>query len=161
MPCRRNWTSGSPYFGSGNVGTFTDARTKTTTFEYDLLNRQTKRINPLAQEALLTYDSRDNLFTTTDPKSQLITRTYDDLSRLTDIVTPDNTITVGYDGVGNPTTVTDADSQVVFTYDGLNRVATAATVDLGHQPAITLTSVYDRRRQSPPTRRYGPRHHPV
>ena len=90
---RRNWTPASPYFGSGNGLTFTDARTKTTTFEYDLLNRQSKRINPLTQETVFTYDSRDNLKTTTDPKSQLITRTYDDLSRLTDIVTPDNTIT--------------------------------------------------------------------
>jgi len=75
--------------------------------------------------------------------NQLISRTYDELSRLTQITTPDNTITISYDAVGNPLTVGDNDSLVTFSFDGLNRTLTAATTDLGAQPAVTLTSTYD------------------
>jgi len=65
-----------------NVQTFTDARGKVSTFEYDLLNRQTTRIaHGGTFTTTFTYDERDNLKTTTDPKGQLITRIYDDLSR--------------------------------------------------------------------------------
>jgi len=131
------------YDVEGNVQTFTDARGKTTTFAYDLLNRQTSRTNPLTQVTTFTYDSRDNLATTTDPKSQLISRTYNDLSRLTTITTPDNTISITYDAVGNPLTVGDTDSLVTFTYDGNNRVLTEGTTNVGAQPAVTLTSVYN------------------
>ncbi len=77
------------------------------------------------------------------PFHQLISRTYDGLSRLTQITMPDNTITISYDAVGNPTSVTDNDSAVGSTYDGLNRVLTEGTTDLGAQPAVTLTSTYD------------------
>lgn len=89
------------------------------------------------------YDLRSNLDLTTDPKGQVLDRTYDDLSRLTTITTPDNTITVTYDPAGNPLTVGDTDSLLTFTYDGLNRVATEGTTDLGAQPVVTLTSTYN------------------
>ncbi len=75
--------------------------------------------------------------------NQLISRTYDALSRLTTITTPDNTITMTYDAVSNPLTIGDTDSLVTFTYDGLNRMKTEATSDLGAQPAVTLTSTYN------------------
>ncbi len=65
--------------------------------------------------------------------NQLISRTYDDLSRLTTITTPDNTITIAYDAVGKPASVTDNDSEVNGTYDGLNRIVTTSTVDRGRQ----------------------------
>ena len=116
---------------------------KTTTFSYDLLDRLTTSTNPLNQATTLSYDTRDNLKATTDPKGQIITRTYDDLSRLIQINTPDNTITVSYDAVGNPQTVVDNDSRIGLTYDGLNRIATTETFDLGAQPNVILTNVYD------------------
>ena len=133
------------YDVEGNVDTFTDARSKTTTFTYDKRNRQTTRISHGGTfTTTFTYDLRDNLIDTVDPKTQLIHRDYDDLSRLTDITTPDNAIGIGYDKVGNPTDVTDADSQVTFTYDGLNRVQMAQTsLTTGIQPSVLLTSVYD------------------
>jgi len=90
------------------------------------------------QENACRYDAESLVRT-----NQLISRTYDDLSRLTQIATPDNTITIGYDAVGNSLSVVDNDSSVGFSYDGLNRVETTSTVDLGHQPAITLTSTYN------------------
>ena len=69
-------------------------------------------------------------------------RVYDDLSRLTDITTPNNAIGIAYDKVGNPTDVTDTDSQVTFTYDGLNRVQTAETSQAsGIQPNVLFTNV--------------------
>ena len=133
------------YDVEGNVEVFTDARQKTTTFKYDKLNRQTDRISHGGTfTATFTYDSRDNLVDTVDPKNQLIHRDYDDLSRLTDITTPDNTIGIVYDKVGNPTDITDTDSQVTFTYDGLNRAETALTSQTsGLQPQVLLTSVYN------------------
>ncbi len=133
------------YDVEGNVEIFTDARGKTTTFEYDKLNRQTKRIaHGGTFTTTFTYDRRDNLKNTTDPKGQLLSRVYDNNSRLTSITTPDNAITIGYDDVGNPTEVTDNDSQVTFTYDGVNRVETAETSQTsGLQPNVLLTSMYD------------------
>ena len=133
------------YDVEGNVEFFTDARQKVTTFKYDKLNRQEERISHGGTfTTTFTYDTRDNLEDTTDPKGQLIHRVYDDLSRLTDITTPDNAISIAYDKVGNPTDVTDTDSQVTFTYDGLNRVETALTSQTsGLQPQVLLRSVYD------------------
>ena len=128
---------------AGNIDTFTDARSKTTTFDYDLLNRQVLRTNPLNQVTTFTYDTRSNLETTTDPKNQLISRTYDELSRLETITTPDNTISVTYDAASNPLTIGDTDSLVTYTFDGLNRILTAGTTDLGAQPAITLTNTFN------------------
>jgi len=57
------------YDVEANVQTFTDVRGKVTTFEYDLLNRQTTRIaHGRTFMTTFTYDTRDNLKTTTDPK---------------------------------------------------------------------------------------------
>jgi len=78
--------------------------------------------------------------------NQVISRGYDDLSRLIRMQrldTLEEILGVQYDAVGNPTDVSDADSQVTFTYDGLNRVLTTTTANLGAQPVVTLTSTYD------------------
>ena len=57
--------------------------------KHRLLDRVTKRTNPLGQFATFAYDSRDNLAATVDPKLQTVSRTYDDLSRLVQLTTPE------------------------------------------------------------------------
>ena len=110
---------------------------------YDLVNRVTTRTNPLLEDAFFTYDSRDNLETITDPKPQVITNVFDELSRLTSVTTPDNTITLTYDALSHVLTADDDDSSLSFTYDALDRVDTANTLPLGLQPAATLTNFFD------------------
>ena len=97
----------------------------------------------LSQTTTFGRDSRDNPTSGTDAKGQLITNTFDDLSRWTQVVTPDNTYTLTYDAAGNRLSASNNDSSLAFTYDGLNRVVTADTLLGGVQPAVTLTNTYD------------------
>ena len=45
--------------------------------------------------------------------------------------------------MGNVTQVEDDDSRVLLGHDAVDRVITSQTVDLGSQPAVTLTSLYN------------------
>jgi RHS repeat-associated protein len=108
-----------------------------------LLDRQVELENALTQVHSYTYDAMDNLLTVLDPESQLITNTYDDLSRLTQVSTADNTITYSYDDAGNLLSAVDNDSSLLFTWDALNRLETAETVDVGVQPNIVVTNTWD------------------
>ena len=45
---------------AGNVATSTDAAGRTTTYEYDALNRLVKTVTPETGEIIRTYDNRDN-----------------------------------------------------------------------------------------------------
>ena len=128
---------------NGNLTSLTDERGNTTTFVHDLLDRTITRSNSLDQMASFTYDSRNKLATTTDPKGQVLAITYDALSRLTQVITNDNTRTFAYDPAGNLTAAGDDDSSIAFTYDDLNRLETAATGVGGLQPLVTLTNTYN------------------
>ena len=97
----------------------------------------------MGQSAAFAYDSRDNLASVTDPKGQLLTSSYDDVSRLIQVATPDNTLDFAYDPAGNLTAAGDDDSDLAFTYDDLNRLSTAATQAGGLQPLVTLTNSYN------------------
>ncbi len=131
------------YDDQGNLISYTDVKGQTSTFGYDILNRQTKKTDPLGLSATFAYDSRDNLAAKTDRKGQVITNSFNALSQLTGVKTPDNTMSFTYDPNGNMTALADNDSSLSFTYDQKNRLVTAATVDVGVQPAVTLTNTYD------------------
>ena len=131
------------YDANDNLLSLTDERGKTSLFQVDLLDRRTRRENPLGEFASFAYDSRDNLVSVTTAKGDLITAGYDALNRLTQTVTPDNTISFAYDPVGNLTAANDNDSALAFTYDGLNRQVTADTLAAGIQPLVTLTNSYN------------------
>jgi RHS repeat-associated protein len=126
-----------------NLLTSEDARGKITRYEYDLLNRQTKSTNPVQQSYTFTYDARDLLLTSVDPKGQTIRYSYDGLTRRTRVETPNDLLTYQYDAVGNLLTAQDGDSKSEFAYDALNRQQIARTVDLGGQPATTITRTFD------------------
>ena len=126
-----------------NLLTSEDARGKITRYEYDLLNRQTKSTNPVQQSYTFTYDARDLLLTSVDPKGQTIRYSYDGLTRRTRVETPNDLLTYQYDAVGNLLAAQDGDSKSEFAYDTLNRQQIARTVDLGGQPATTITRTFD------------------
>ena len=131
------------YDVSGNVVSFKDTLGQETLFQYDSFNRRSRRTDPLSRTMNFRYDLRDNLTERTDAKGQTIRNSYDALSRLVEIDTPDNTVTFTYGPAGNLLTVQDDDSSLAYTYDRIDRPRTAATVDVGVQPAIVLTSGFN------------------
>jgi|GEM_PF-1737301 len=131
------------YDVESNLTAFQDAVGRVTTFDYDRLDRQIGRTNPLGESWTFAFDSRDRLTRSTDPRGLVTEHTFDDLSRRTLTVTPEQTLSYVFDGVGNLLEAEDADSHLVFTYDALDRVSTVATVDVGVQPAVTLTNTHD------------------
>src|SRR5207245_6271023 len=70
------------YDANGNLGKITDANTHDTTFEYDTLNRSSKRTLPLLQFETMTYDAFGNLKTKTDFNGKTTTYNYDARNRL-------------------------------------------------------------------------------
>ena len=66
-----------------------------------VMDRVEQRANPVNDVVSFTCDTRNNLITTTDPKTQLTTNSYDALNRLTQVSTPDNAIALGYDPAGS------------------------------------------------------------
>ena len=110
--------------------------------------REIERSNAPGDTWTFAYDSRDNMVETVDAVGQTINKTFDELSRLTEIelieadgLTVEDTRTFGYDAMGQKTAAIDGDSSLAWSYDGANRVATAETVagPLNVQPAVVLT----------------------
>ncbi|MEQ6204731.1 collagen-binding domain-containing protein [Sulfitobacter sp. HNIBRBA2951] len=127
-----------------NIQTVTDGGGGVTTFGYDTRDRMTTRTNPIGQTMARSYDARDNLGTLTREDGTVETASYDGLSRRTQVVTPDNTLTYAYDARGNLTEAADDDSRVTFTYDLRNRLETTTTDGtVGPQPQVTLSYTYD------------------
>ncbi len=132
------------YDGQGNLVSFTDALDQNTKFEYDELNRLVKKTDPLGFTTQFSYDLNSNLTAKTDAKGQVINYSYDGLSRLNSIATPDgNTIAFSYSANGNLVALSDNDSSLTFSYDQNDRIINTATIDVGFQPAVALTSSYN------------------
>ncbi|MEM1159399.1 MAG: PKD domain-containing protein [Pseudomonadota bacterium] len=134
------------YDSSDNITLVTDALGQNTSYGLDILDRVLERKDPLAGTLprVFGYDSRDNIVAMTREDGLAEQVAYDALSRRTQIVTPDNTLTFDYDAQSNMTAAADDDSAISFTYDEMNRTATATTDGtVGPQPASTLTYAYD------------------
>ena len=71
------------YDGNGNLLTLTDARSKTTTWTYDDMDRVETRTDPLSRDESFAYDLMGNLASWTDRKGQVTTYQYDALDRQT------------------------------------------------------------------------------
>ena len=88
---------------------------------------------------LLGYDAAGNLTTATNPISNVTTKTYDQLQRLTRVVQPPPataaplpTINIGYDGQDNVTSVQDPRSLTTsYVPDGLANIQTQTSPDTG------------------------------
>jgi RHS repeat-associated protein len=111
------WT----YDANSNVGSFTDRRSQTTTFDYDKLNRVVRvtepklAAQPTAGTRRLAYDDVGNVTSATDVLGALVQATYDDLDRtrtstvVERVPAPTKTYstTMAYDDAGNVTSVTN------------------------------------------------------
>ncbi len=108
----------------GNQTAITDALGNETTFEYDLLDRLTKKTDSLSGVWQYGYDAVGNLKTQINPRNALTEHTYDALDRL--VLRHDalgGEWKTGYDAVGNVTSTTDANGhQAGMRYDALNRL---------------------------------------
>ena len=131
------------YDNNGNLATVTDRNSQTTTYMYDALNRRTKATFQDGTSTNYTYDG-GNRITQVQEKdaggtvTDTITRTYDDLDRLTQEVTAQGTVNYTYDNASRRATMTVVGQpQVTYTYDNANRL-TAIT-----QGTDTVTIAYD------------------
>ena len=143
---QNDWVSGSTYASStksyntyGLVASSTDARSNTTTYQYDPFNLYVATsTNPLSQQTQYTYEySNGKVEKTTDPNGHLTNNIYDGVGRLietdqSDTATPstldtavryqytDNTTTPSIVHRANYLTATTTVNTYDF-YDGLNR----------------------------------------
>ncbi|NVL90429.1 MAG: RHS repeat protein [Desulfobacterales bacterium] len=129
------------YNPSGNISSVRDAADRTTTYDYDILNRLTAVTQPEDVITSYTYDSHDNLAGVTDAEGHGTTYYYDDLGRLVSFTSPDtNTTSYAYDAVGNLISKTDSNGNTVtYTYDALNRLTLIQFPDA----AQDITYTYD------------------
>ena len=109
----------------GNRTVITNARTLTTTYVYDDLNRRTLTIDALGHRTAYGYDAIGNRTVITDANQVVTHFDYDDVNRLIGIdysdSTPDVTL-ITYDQVGNRETMNDGTGQTSYGYDDLYRL---------------------------------------
>lgn len=139
---------------AGNFKTFTDARQKQYTYEYDFLNRKTKTIYPAdgggtIHEEQYHYDLANNMDTFTDRAGAVQTFEYDSRNRQTHFwwnTWPLYTMHerwLTYDPVSNITRVrTEGEDINDLVYDWRNR-KTSDTQTPNGRPARTIGHTYD------------------
>jgi len=115
------------YGQNGEVSSITDPLNQLTSIGYDPLKRLISWITDdggLSAETNLKYDSLDNVTQVTDPNGLDTAYSYNGLSDLLRITSPDTGLTVfTYDSGGNTKSKTDARGVAVnYTYDVLNRL---------------------------------------
>lgn len=119
--------TGFTYDDNGNPDTVTDALNHVTDNDHDPLNRLRSTIqdlNGIAAQTQFGYDALDNLTQVTDPKGLNTTYTYNGLSDLKSMSSPDTgTTNYTYDSGGNRQTQTDQKGvTATYSYDALNRL---------------------------------------
>lgn len=104
---------------------------KSTTHEYDALNRLVKTIDTLGGNTTLAHTPIDAPASVTAPNAANTTYTHDDLGRRLTETSPDRgTTAYTHDPAGNVLTLTDARNiTVTYTYDALNRMTKATYPD--------------------------------
>jgi RHS repeat-associated protein len=114
------------YDNNGNVTGTTDPLGRTTTNQYDALNRLTKVIDPYngaAKGTIYAYDTANNLTSVTDPEGKQAVYTYNGHNNLITQVSPDTGSTkFQYNVMGNVTAKIDSMNRCATTaYDNLHR----------------------------------------
>ena len=135
------------YDFNGNVVSATDRKGLATTFNYDPLNRlKFVGFNTVVNggnttyESTIsyTYDAGNRMTQAVDSAGGTITRTYDNLDRLTNETTAQGSITYGYDNASRLTSMQVAGQpQVTYTYDNAGRITQIT------QPPSTTGFAYD------------------
>ena len=135
------------YDGNGNMLTMTD-ETGTTIRTYDALNRNISKDVPTIGKSVYEYDlaatAGEYSERTTDPKGNVILKTYDKVGRLSKVTADEKTTQYGYYNNGNRKRVKYPDGTTeTYTYDKVNRV-TGLTNAKGNGTVISSYSyTYD------------------
>jgi RHS repeat-associated protein len=118
------------YDNNGNVTTTTDPLGRSTTNQYDALNRLTKVIDPYngtAKPTIYQYDTSNNLTSVTDPEGKATVYTYNGHNNLIAQSSPDTGSTkFKYNAMGN----------VIAKIDSVNRCSTTAYDNLHRATSI-------------------------
>lgn len=130
------------YDANGNLKTTTNPKAKTTSTQYDALNRPTRVTDALAGLITLAYDARDQLVGLQAPNqapAHQTTFTVDGLGNITNETSADRgSSTATYDAAGNLLTRSDARGVAeTRTWDALNRPLTVSYPQVGE--SITYT----------------------
>jgi RHS repeat-associated protein len=114
------------YDPNSNRTSITEPDGNTTTYFYDAVNRQVKKVNAAGDTTTTTYDPASNVTTITEPNVNVMTLTYDALNRRMQQSDSDGLVGKNtYDGVGNVLSQTDGNGNVTsYAYDSLNRIRT-------------------------------------
>ncbi|MCX6580467.1 MAG: Ig-like domain-containing protein [Candidatus Aminicenantes bacterium] len=119
------------YDPNGNLSTITDSENNITRYEYDSKDRLTDIFYPGTTNEHITYNNRDQVLTYQDLNGTVITNTYDDAGRLTDITTAAAPGVEGpfnehfeYDGLNRLTLASNSEADVRFVYDRAGRLQT-------------------------------------
>lgn len=144
------------YDDDNNLLTSEDANAHTTSYGYDLRNRQTHVTLHDLRQTETTYDIYGNIETTTDAKEYVTTYGYNEANELIQVTDPGpsgHTATYAYDQVGNKVLYADRDrrgNDTVFDYDGFNRLIKttlpeALTEDITYDKNNNVKTITDRR----------------
>jgi RHS repeat-associated protein len=135
------------YDGMGNVTGMTDRKSQTTSYQFDALNRRTlATYHGGTTSTTYTYDAGDRLTQMVDSVSGTITRTYDNLGRLTNETTPQGGISYNYDNANRRVSMTVAGQPTVtYNYDNADRLTSvtqaSSSVGVAYDAASRATQV--------------------
>lgn len=120
--------------GNGNTDTVTDALSRVSDNDYDVLDRLRQTVQDVGGIAATTqfgYDAQDNLTSVVDPKGLTTGYQYNGLGDLVKLTSPDTgETTYTYDSAGNRKTQTDARGiTTTYGYDAVNRLASVSYAD--------------------------------
>jgi RHS repeat-associated protein len=121
----KNLNTSYEYDGVGNIVRMTDRKAQLTTYTYDALNRVTQISDRDGRVTSYSYDLAGNLARISDSLSGEMLMSYDNLDRLTEVVTAQGTVGYTYDAIGRRLTRTITGGDVTsYTYDKANRLKT-------------------------------------
>ncbi|MEK0317033.1 RHS repeat-associated core domain-containing protein [Cohnella sp. 56] len=112
---------------TGNMTSFTDANSATTTYEHDELDRITRIINPDSTEFRVTYNDALNQVTTTNETGLQTRTTWDKIGRVTELAVNEAGVfkaktRTGYDAISRIAWEDDpSGNKVAYAYDGFDR----------------------------------------
>lgn len=141
------------YDKNDNLVSYVDRRGQVSEYGYDALNRRTlagygATGGTYASQVTYTYDADNRLTQATDSQSGTISRTYDNLNRMTGETTPQGSVSYAYDDAGRRTELTvTGQTAVSYGYDAANRLTSItqgsdavgyAYDDAGRRTSLTL-----------------------
>ena len=117
------------YDDNGNLTSLTDASSRVTRYDYDVLDRATVMTAPDGGVTRTDYDGEGRLQSVTDHRGLQTTYTYNGFGDRTSMTSPDTGSTIySYDAAGRLATESFADGRIVtYSWDALGRILSRST----------------------------------